>query len=263
MAEISFPVTRRGDRDASTAVVFVHGVADQGGSFKRVAKHLSDMNCFWYNRAGYGDRKDTSPHGELAAEIRDLVEVVDVARSESPVVVLAGHSLGGVISIAAAAQHPVVHSVVVYEPPTPWGQGWITEKMDVEDRKTSMARFGAWIADLSTGGATGGDHRGRTTQWSIMGRSILFDTILMSDSEFPSCPAAPLWCMYGTETEPSFLPSLETLQQHWAGIELRPVLGAEHLGHRTHSDQFAAVVREAIEQVYQPQSVSDQTAVDS
>jgi pimeloyl-ACP methyl ester carboxylesterase len=115
--------------DTPLTVVFVHGSLDRGGSFARVARRLSGMRLFAYDRRGYGDSRGAGPT-DLAGHIDDLSGLVTTLEAGDTVVpgvatagpvLVVGHSFGGVVALGAALAVPeVCGAVVAYEPPMPW-----------------------------------------------------------------------------------------------------------------------------------------------
>ncbi len=114
-------VHRREPDDAVAAprVVLVHGAMDRAASFGRCQRHLGDVVAERYDRRGYGDSRPLGVGG-LDDHVADLLEVLD----GSPAVVV-GHSVGGVVALAAAVRAPeLVPGLVLYEPPAPWAPWW-------------------------------------------------------------------------------------------------------------------------------------------
>lgn len=100
-------------------VVLVHGTLDRATSFTRVRRHLADLETVAYDRRGYASRVAEGP-GTLDDHVDDLLDVIGDRRA-----VVAGHSYGADIALAAAARRPdVVVGVVSYEAPMPWQPWW-------------------------------------------------------------------------------------------------------------------------------------------
>ena len=105
---------------AEPRIVLIHGAMDRSTSFGRVARHLSDLAVVRYDRRGYGRSRELGPT-DLAGHLDDLVAVV----GDGPVL-LVGHSVGGVVALAAPSVLPAVVGVVAYEAPMPWAPWWPT-----------------------------------------------------------------------------------------------------------------------------------------
>jgi pimeloyl-ACP methyl ester carboxylesterase len=87
-------------------VVIEAGLGESGGNWRSVQESLSQFTTVvTYSRAGYGD-SDSSPRDrtprDMAQELRVMLDGLAVPRP----IVLVGHSLGGMISRAYAAQFP-------------------------------------------------------------------------------------------------------------------------------------------------------------
>ena len=118
MADL-FVATQPGSPDAPT-VVLVHGSLDRSSAFARVGRALTGLTVVRYDRRGYGRSLAVGPAPSFQTQVDDLASVVGGRPA-----VIAGHSLGGVIALAFAAQHPdQVHAVVAYEAPMPWLAWW-------------------------------------------------------------------------------------------------------------------------------------------
>lgn len=102
-------------------VALVHGAMDRGAGLARVARHLDDIaRVVRYDRRGYGRAVAHPGPFRIADQVDDLVAVLDGRPA-----VLVGHSLGGVIVLAAADRHPeLAVAVVAFEPPMPWVEWW-------------------------------------------------------------------------------------------------------------------------------------------
>lgn len=106
-----------GDRDE--VVVLVHGTMDRSASFGRMARHLAGLPLVRYDRRGYGRSVEAGP-APLGDHVDDLLEVIGERRA-----VVFGHSFGGVVALAAAAEAPdTVRSLVAFEAPAPWRPWW-------------------------------------------------------------------------------------------------------------------------------------------
>jgi pimeloyl-ACP methyl ester carboxylesterase len=114
-------VVETGDSPEAPTVVFVHGSLDRSTSFMRTVRRLPDLNCVIYDRRGYSRSREATPTAtDVDTHVDDLLAVINGRR-----VTLIGHSLGGLIVLAAAERDPsVIGSIGVYEPPLPWFDWW-------------------------------------------------------------------------------------------------------------------------------------------
>lgn len=100
-------------------MVIVHGTMDRSSSFGRVARRLADLHVVRYDRRGYGRSRPLGA-APLDRHVDDLVAIV----ADRPAVVF-GHSIGGLVALAAAVRCPeAVRAVLAFEPPTPWVPWW-------------------------------------------------------------------------------------------------------------------------------------------
>ncbi|CAB4874561.1 unannotated protein [freshwater metagenome] len=102
-------------------IVLVHGTMDRATGMLLLSRRLDDrFRVLRYDRRGYGR---SAPHDgpfDMQAQVDDLMALID----DRPAVVV-GHSYGGNVALAAAAQHPgVIHGVAVYESPLSWEPWW-------------------------------------------------------------------------------------------------------------------------------------------
>jgi pimeloyl-ACP methyl ester carboxylesterase len=102
-------------------VVLVHGTMDRCSGMRRTARRLAERHrVVLYDRRGYGRSRDVGgPYG-VAAQVDDLVRVLDGRRAT-----VVGHSFGGLVALAAAIRDPAfVCAVGAYEVPQPWQPWW-------------------------------------------------------------------------------------------------------------------------------------------
>lgn len=101
-------------------VVLVHGSMDRSTSFRRMARHLSGLRVVRYDRRGYGESLALGPPSSIDEQVDDLLDVIDGRPAR-----VFGHSLGGVVALAAAERAPEhVARVVAYESPRSWTEWW-------------------------------------------------------------------------------------------------------------------------------------------
>jgi pimeloyl-ACP methyl ester carboxylesterase len=109
-----------GDVDAPL-IALVHGTMDRSAGLLRLSRGLDHaFRVLRYDRRGYG--RSVSHPGPFGAEqqVSDLVGLLDGRRA-----LVFGHSYGGNVALAAAAQHPeLVVAVAVYETPLSWFDWW-------------------------------------------------------------------------------------------------------------------------------------------
>jgi pimeloyl-ACP methyl ester carboxylesterase len=111
---------------AAPAMVLVHGSMDRSAGLLRLSRRLDDdFHVVRYDRRGYGRSTSVGPPWTVAANVADLAEIVDRVVGHDRRAVLFGHSFGGNVALALAAERPgQVAAVVVYETPLSWLPWW-------------------------------------------------------------------------------------------------------------------------------------------
>jgi len=108
---VPLTVRESGPRTAPLTVIFVHGYCLRMQSWHLQYRHLverwgGDVRTVFYDQRGHGESgMPRSASCTIAQLGRDLGRVVDETAPRGPVVVV-GHSMGGMTSIALAAQRP-------------------------------------------------------------------------------------------------------------------------------------------------------------
>jgi pimeloyl-ACP methyl ester carboxylesterase len=231
------------DRHPPT-VVFVHGAMDRGAAFAGVCRHLADHPTVRYDRRGYGRSGRAGLAPTIRAQADDLLTVVS-ATVDGPCI-LVGHSLGGVIALAAAARCPApVAAVVAYEPPTPWASWWPTPgpapglapaesaerfmRRIVGDDRWEALPAGTRARRRAEGDALVADLR------SLRGRAPLD----------PAAPARPVVLGRGGACDRRHVRAVEELAAALPDVEVVVIHGAGHDAHHRQAAAFAGLVRRA------------------
>lgn len=114
---------RRWEVPAPRAVcLLVHGLGEHGGRYEGVAKALTDHGFSAWANDHRGHGRSEGPRGDcrsLADFTVDLHRIIEQIRGEEPAapLVLIGHSLGGLIALAYASEHPgSIQAVAVSSP---------------------------------------------------------------------------------------------------------------------------------------------------
>ncbi|KAA9164413.1 alpha/beta hydrolase [Amycolatopsis acidicola] len=228
-------------------IVLVHGSMDSSASFRATAALLDGCTVLTYDRRGYGSALcEGTP--DLPGHVDDLLKVLDGTPS-----VVAGHSLGGVIALAAAVREPgLVRAALVYEPPMPWQPWWpgpsLPSRRDAPDEEARRAAEGflrrhlgerwdrlppdrregflrsapAWAAEL----------------WSAAHDPAPFE---------PGQVTVPVVVAYGTATDDRHARSAKELAERIPDARLETVEAGDHTAHRRRPAEFAGLVRRAVE----------------
>lgn len=99
---------------SGSGLVLVHGGILSKEAWQFVEPLLAERHTVWsYDRRGHGSTSVTAGHS-LDQELEDLAAVMDAAGGA---VHLVGHSDGAFLCLEAAAHHPGLRSLVLYEPP--------------------------------------------------------------------------------------------------------------------------------------------------
>jgi pimeloyl-ACP methyl ester carboxylesterase len=242
-------VARRGPEGAPR-VVLVHGTMDRAGGFVKLLRRLGHLEVVRYDRRGYAGSRP-GLHPALDGHVDDLVAVME----DRPAVVV-GHSMGGLVALAAAARRPdLVRSVAAFEAPLPWLESWST---------SSTQR----LADLAEGGEEAAADAAERFLRRMLGAST-WDRLpaamraerraeggaLVADMVAARAGvrvdlgalAVPVLAGHGDRSEDRHREAAEALAAGAPDAELQVIAGAAHPAHYTHPDEFAAFVDRAVD----------------
>ncbi len=235
---------------APPRIVMVHGAMDRSVSFGRTVRRLADREVVRYDRRGYA-RSRHLPAGTLDDHVADLIGVA----SDGPTV-LVGHSVGGVVALAAASLAPglpELAAVLAYEAPSPWASWW-PKKAEVragdagataEDEAEAFMR--RMVGDRTwsrLGARTRADRRSE-------GDALRADLAMVERTERPYDPAAitvPVLSVAGSETTWWHRRAAEELADAVPLGRFALVRGASHGAHLTHPEALADLVRSLLPQ---------------
>lgn len=241
-------------------VACVHGAMDRGTSFGRTLRALrglGDGPTLTYDRRGYGHSSEV-PVAGFDAQVADLLDVLAGRRA-----VLVGHSLGGVIALAAAARAPdQVRAVVAYEPPTPWVPWWPERSAgDAALRATSAPRPSPSGAEPVPGDgaerflrAALGDRRWERLPAETRRQRRAEEPALIADltslrgddAPFPiGDVVAPVTLAYGGEGQAHHRRATRELSDRLPTAVLTELAGAAHGAHLSHPRELAGLIDRA------------------
>lgn len=251
-------------------VALVHGSMDRSGGMLRVRRVLqSSCRVLRYDRRGYARSLPAGPPTSFDQQVDDLARLL----AGRPAV-LAGHSFGGLVCLALAERRPeLVRSVLAYEAPQMWASWWPGASPGNQAVERAVA-----AGDAAEPGAGGGpdDEAARASdaaEWFL--RRMIGDVMwarlpasmraerraegptLVAElrSVRPPAPVpydaaaieVPVLAAYGSRSKPYHQRAAEELARAVLRGELRVVEEAGHGAHLTHPEEFAALVRRALE----------------
>jgi pimeloyl-ACP methyl ester carboxylesterase len=249
MPAVGVHAVEGGVENPEPLVVLVHGSMDRSGSWVRVMRELRDRHTVRYDRRGYG-RSRPLGGGRVADHVEDLFDVI----AGRPTV-LAGHSYGGAVALAAAQQRPdLVLAVLAFESPMSWRDWW--PRASAGGTAVDEVRNGGRAADaaerflrrmigdekwLSLPPRTR-DERRAEGEALLLELSSTFDRAPYE----PAAIAVPVISARGTTSEAHLQRSADVLAAEIPGAELAVIEGAGHGAHHSHPAEMAGLIRRAI-----------------
>ena len=230
-------------------VVLVHGSMDRSASFIRAERELAGRHVVRYDRRGYGRSADVPVATSFDDHVTDLFSIV----AGRPAVVI-GHSLGGVIGLAAAQRDPgLIRAVGAFEAPMPWVDWWpastaggaaLQGASDPADAaETFMRRL---IGDDRWEGLPERTRRERRAE----GAALVGEMQFLRDPPPPYRPdeiTVPVVSGRGGTSIPHHVKTAEEVARLVPGAELVVIEGAGHGAHASHPKEFAAFVERVID----------------
>jgi pimeloyl-ACP methyl ester carboxylesterase len=224
-------------------VVLVHGSMDRAAAFRRAARLVRDLDVTLYDRRGYGRSVNAGTVDTIDGLVDDVLTVV----GDRPSMVI-GHSLGGVIALAAAQRAPGrVLAVGAFEAPMAWRPWWprtsaggaAREAADSDGPEAAAEQFmRRLVGDARWEDLPEGTRRQRRSE----GRALLADLKAMQSDPVPfDGPriSVPVVAGYGTATSERHRRAAGELATDAAIGELIRIEGATHNAHYTHPAEFS------------------------
>ncbi len=244
-------------RDAAgegPGVVLVHGTMDRSSSFGRVRNALSDMHVARYDRRGYARSQALGPPEAFHQQVDDLLDVIGWLAGEGAPPVVFGHSYGGTVALAAAAEAPDrLAGVVAFEAPLPWMDWWPSGSAGAaavaaaDDPEDAGERFMRRMV---------GDQRWeRLPRRTREARRAEGPTLVAELAQLrpPHPPPfdltsirVPVLAAHGTEGAAQHGEATRVLAETVPGADLEVVQGSGHGVHLTHPAAVAAMVRRLV-----------------
>jgi pimeloyl-ACP methyl ester carboxylesterase len=228
-------------------VVLVHGSMDRAASFIKVVRRLPELDIVRYDRRGYGRSVAAGVDRTVDQQVDDLLAVAGAG----PVSVV-GHSLGGVIAVAAAVRRPdVVVSVGAFESPMSWRPAWPSRSaggnaLREADDAAAAERFMRGILGdevwtrlpTRTRAARRAEGPALVAELAALRAAAPYD---------PDQVRVPVVTGYGTLSKPYHRDAARQLAEEVPDGELIVVEGSGHGAHTSHPDAFAAFVARVVE----------------
>lgn len=243
--------TYESGRAGAPRVVFVHGSMDRAAAFRKAVRRLTDLDVVLYDRRGYARSLDSGISSDVDALVADLLAVID----DRPTVVV-GHSLGGLITLAAAQRAPeLITAVGVFEAPLGWRPWWPRTSAGGVARATAEAEGPEAAAEQFMRRLIGDDRweslpSGTRRQRRAEGRALLADLAAMrSGPPFdPAVLTVPAVVGYGSITSERHRRAAVELADDLPNAQLVTIEGASHNAHDSHPAEFGDFVRQVVEQ---------------
>ncbi len=251
----------RGGRPDGPPVVFVHGAMDRGAAFLRVTRLLPDVDWWVYDRRGYG-RSAAGEPVDIEGHVADLLAVLErVASEREEPAVVAGHSLGGTIALAAAHRRPdLVAAVVAYESPLSWTDWWPrrgpgTGPLEEDEPAVAAERFMRRVAGAEVWASLPEATRQRRRE---EGAALVAElsTVRRSAPFVPVEISVPTTISRGADADEYRRRAGAVLSEQIPGAELVLLEGAGHGAHTSHPEDFAALVRRGLERAHEARPAS-------
>ncbi|MDQ1403876.1 MAG: hypothetical protein QOG03_2192 [Actinomycetota bacterium] len=232
-------------------VVMVHGSMDRAASFFKAADHLRDLHVILYDRRGYGRSVGVRPPPRgVDDHVEDLMAIVD-----SRPAVVAGHSYGGLVGLAAGVRHPdLIRAVAAFEAPMPWMEWW--------PKNTAGGAVQSVVSATDAGDAAEAFMRRMlgNERWESLpdrtrearrreGPTLVAEltTIRQPPPPFSTDDLTfPVVIGHGGRSLPHHQDAARFLAGHIPQAELVVIDGAQHGAHASHPAAFAGFVRRAV-----------------
>lgn len=215
--------------------MLVHGLLDRGSSFDRAVSHLGGAELITYDRRGCHDSTELGvPARGLHDHADDLIAILERtsgARTRPSVIV--GHSFGGQVAVMAAMRRPdLVRGVGTFETAQAWEDWW------PEPHRSRVRDSNPPTRDSS----------GSSDPVVAARRAVELATSSSDKASIATAPYdlsgldLPLVIGWATSSMASAVDGYRELARR---LQLRTVeiVGAGHMAHRTHPEEFAGFVR--------------------
>ncbi len=203
---------------AKSPIVFTHGWLDDHTAWDGVRHEIADRSTYAWDLRGHGG-SDAPPPGEYGRD-RALADLGSIVARLDPPVVLAGHSLGGYLSLAFTLLHPdAVAGLVLIAS----GPGF--RNAEARQQWNKAVEDAAAKVDIPPGSEEISAH---IDSWVIDELATI---------------TAPSVVVVG-ERDKRFQASMRVFEAKLNVVHAVVVPGAGHSVHRTHPEAVAAAIRQ-------------------
>jgi len=228
----------RGD---GAPVVLVHGGSATQDSWRGVVPHLAEeYEVVTYDRRGRGESGDGDDY-DLQHEVEDLRAVVDAVDGEPAVV---GHSFGGLVTLAGAADLPV-DRVALYEPAVLVGDhrgddlaSRMEALVDAGDREEAVELFFGEVG-ASEGAPPEAVERAAPIAETVVRENYAVESFHPDDAE----TAVPTLLVTGERGPTHLRDAVFELDDRLADATVTELDGVGHLGITTAPDRLGGELR--------------------
>jgi pimeloyl-ACP methyl ester carboxylesterase len=244
-------VHRRGPAGAPR-VVLVHGAMDRAGGFVKLLRRVAHLDVTRYDRRGYGASRPGRLNRTIGGHVDDLLTVI----GDEPATVV-GHSLGGIVALAAAARRPdLIPSVAAFEAPLPWRESWSASRVRrlvelAEGGDEAAAEAAERFLRRMLGDATWDRlppvmRRDRRAEGGALVAEML---AVRHEGEIvdPALIAVPVLTGYGDRSGDRHRDAALAVAAEAPRGESWVIEGAAHPAHYTHAAEFARFIERAVE----------------
>jgi len=240
-------------------LVLVHGAMDRSAGMLKLSRRFDrEWAVTRYDRRGYGRSAANPGPFTVAAQVDDLLDVIERADVAGPRVIV-GHSFGGNVALALADRHPhALHALVVYETPLLWLDWW-------GGTSAQMQAEGPWTDDPEAAAEQFmrrliGDRRWESLpaatrhQRRAEGRALVAELDDASDHApwRPERIGVPVLTLYGERGRAHHRRAMELVAAEVPDGRVAMVPGAYHFGVNTHPEHTAELIGAFLDEALSP-----------
>ena len=234
--------------DPTAALVFLHGFGEHTGLYHRYAAELGvhGIDLWALDEIGHGLTEGERGHfGSLDSLVQNAKTLTDLVRDESSnlPLILAGHSLGGLVAVLTALDDPSAYAGVVVSgaplSPLAWLQEAAGETLNLDPEALSSDPF--YLDQLETDplAFTSGD----IVELLSAALPAAWERL---DAELPGL-RVPLLAVHGKEDQVAPLDGVTRWQERLPSLQIEVIDGAGHdvlneVAHRRVADTVASFV---------------------